>query len=241
MRKGTLLCVFGDHGMIEDGTHGGLNSEETDAALFLYSPKPLMAFTAPTEIGNSRIQQDGVSNKDNSENSNDSDFLLMSRPECVEEEENNEKRWMKKLKEKSKLKKQTIKTDYIAQERHCRASLLSEISNNENNLKESNTHHLNKSNCSSCYPTVRQIDLTPTLAYLFNAPVPYTSVGKGMTEWATVMEQEDVVAAALWKKNMKKQQIRINNEKDENYLNGQHAQKQDVIRLDHFNFSCFSF
>eukprot|EP00940_MAST-03C_sp_MAST-3C-sp2_P000632 g632.t1 len=33
----TILVVFGDHGMTEDGNHGGATSEETGAALFLYS------------------------------------------------------------------------------------------------------------------------------------------------------------------------------------------------------------
>ena len=34
----TLLIVMGDHGMTDDGNHGGASKEETEAALFLYSP-----------------------------------------------------------------------------------------------------------------------------------------------------------------------------------------------------------
>ena len=33
----TLVAVFGDHGMTEDGNHGGSSSQEKRAALFLYS------------------------------------------------------------------------------------------------------------------------------------------------------------------------------------------------------------
>ncbi|KAI9914030.1 hypothetical protein PsorP6_005735 [Peronosclerospora sorghi] len=38
-----LLAVLGDHGMSADGNHGGASDEETGAALFLYSKKPLVA------------------------------------------------------------------------------------------------------------------------------------------------------------------------------------------------------
>ena len=34
----TLLVLMGDHGMTDDGNHGGATVEETEAALFLYSP-----------------------------------------------------------------------------------------------------------------------------------------------------------------------------------------------------------
>ena len=33
----TLLVIFGDHGMTEDGNHGGASLEETGSALFMYS------------------------------------------------------------------------------------------------------------------------------------------------------------------------------------------------------------
>ncbi|DAZ94731.1 TPA: hypothetical protein N0F65_012684 [Lagenidium giganteum] len=39
----TLLLIMGDHGMSADGNHGGATDEETGAALFLYSKKPLVA------------------------------------------------------------------------------------------------------------------------------------------------------------------------------------------------------
>lgn len=35
----TLLLVLGDHGMTEDGNHGGASSEERSAAFFAYSPR----------------------------------------------------------------------------------------------------------------------------------------------------------------------------------------------------------
>lgn len=38
----TVLLVFGDHGMTEDGNHGGATEEEVGAALFIYSPSPIL-------------------------------------------------------------------------------------------------------------------------------------------------------------------------------------------------------
>ncbi|KDO28936.1 hypothetical protein SPRG_05809 [Saprolegnia parasitica CBS 223.65] len=44
----TLVVVLGDHGMSEDGNHGGATDDETGAALFLYSKTPLHhAIAAP--------------------------------------------------------------------------------------------------------------------------------------------------------------------------------------------------
>ncbi|OQS01763.1 GPI ethanolamine phosphate transferase [Achlya hypogyna] len=44
----TLVVVLGDHGMSEDGNHGGATDDETGAALFLYSKAPLHhAIAAP--------------------------------------------------------------------------------------------------------------------------------------------------------------------------------------------------
>ena len=37
----TVLFVMGDHGMTRTGDHGGDSDDEVDAALFVYSPKPL--------------------------------------------------------------------------------------------------------------------------------------------------------------------------------------------------------
>ena len=36
-----LLLFFGDHGMTDDGNHGGATKAETDAAFFAYSPAPI--------------------------------------------------------------------------------------------------------------------------------------------------------------------------------------------------------
>ena len=41
MDNDTILFVFGDHGMTPTGDHGGESMNETDAALFVYSPRPL--------------------------------------------------------------------------------------------------------------------------------------------------------------------------------------------------------
>lgn len=38
----SLLVIMGDHGMSEDGNHGGATDEETGAALFLYSKKKVL-------------------------------------------------------------------------------------------------------------------------------------------------------------------------------------------------------
>lgn len=37
----TVLFVMGDHGMTRTGDHGGDSDDEVDAALFVYSPKPV--------------------------------------------------------------------------------------------------------------------------------------------------------------------------------------------------------
>ncbi|CBZ54348.1 conserved hypothetical protein [Neospora caninum Liverpool] len=46
----TLLMVMGDHGMTDDGAHGGSMSEEVDAALFVFSMLPF-SFTS-SEVAN---------------------------------------------------------------------------------------------------------------------------------------------------------------------------------------------
>jgi len=40
MDQETVLMVFGDHGMTDDGNHGGTTKKETNSALFVYSKKP---------------------------------------------------------------------------------------------------------------------------------------------------------------------------------------------------------
>ena len=37
----TLVFVLGDHGMTSTGDHGGETEMETDAALLIYSPRPI--------------------------------------------------------------------------------------------------------------------------------------------------------------------------------------------------------
>lgn len=43
----TVVFVFGDHGMTPTGDHGGETSLETDAALLVYSKRPLFD---PSEV-----------------------------------------------------------------------------------------------------------------------------------------------------------------------------------------------
>lgn len=42
MDENTLFFILGDHGMTEDGNHGGATKEETDATLFIYSKNQLL-------------------------------------------------------------------------------------------------------------------------------------------------------------------------------------------------------
>jgi phosphatidylinositol glycan class O len=42
-----ILFVFGDHGMTDDGEHGGASHAETDSGLFIYSPTPLFHVSCP--------------------------------------------------------------------------------------------------------------------------------------------------------------------------------------------------
>ena len=44
----TIVLVFGDHGMTSTGDHGGETEPETDAALLVYSKKPLFH---PQQVG----------------------------------------------------------------------------------------------------------------------------------------------------------------------------------------------
>jgi len=37
----TVLLVMGDHGMTRTGDHGGDSDDEVDAALFVYSARPV--------------------------------------------------------------------------------------------------------------------------------------------------------------------------------------------------------
>lgn len=48
LQDDTLLVVLGDHGMTDNGDHGGESQKETDAAIFLYSPSPL--FHSPPSL-----------------------------------------------------------------------------------------------------------------------------------------------------------------------------------------------
>ena len=45
--ENTVVFVFGDHGMTPTGDHGGETSLETDAALLVYSVRPLFD---PSEV-----------------------------------------------------------------------------------------------------------------------------------------------------------------------------------------------
>ena len=41
MDNDTIVFIFGDHGMTPTGDHGGETALETDAALLIYTPRPL--------------------------------------------------------------------------------------------------------------------------------------------------------------------------------------------------------
>ena len=47
MDEDTILFIFGDHGMTPTGDHGGETNLETDAALIVYSKRPLFN---PSEV-----------------------------------------------------------------------------------------------------------------------------------------------------------------------------------------------
>lgn len=49
LQDDTLLVVLGDHGMTDNGDHGGESQKETDAAIFLYSPSPLF-HSPPSQV-----------------------------------------------------------------------------------------------------------------------------------------------------------------------------------------------
>lgn len=46
----TLLIVMGDHGMDSKGDHGGESEDEVEAALWMYSPKPVFGRTKPEYV-----------------------------------------------------------------------------------------------------------------------------------------------------------------------------------------------
>lgn len=36
MKENTILLILGDHGMTEDGNHGGCSQQETDTVIYAY-------------------------------------------------------------------------------------------------------------------------------------------------------------------------------------------------------------
>jgi GPI ethanolamine phosphate transferase 3 subunit O len=50
MHDDTILFVLGDHGMTSTGDHGGDSADELDAALFVYSPRPITDSAAFTDV-----------------------------------------------------------------------------------------------------------------------------------------------------------------------------------------------
>lgn len=59
MDNNTLLLVMGDHGMTENGDHGGDLPLETDAALFMFSKKKLIFAEPPESV--SQVNPDPTS------------------------------------------------------------------------------------------------------------------------------------------------------------------------------------
>ena len=55
---GTLLVVMGDHGMDTKGDHGGESDEEVEAALWMYSKKPVFGRTHPSLVEPPRSAKD---------------------------------------------------------------------------------------------------------------------------------------------------------------------------------------
>ncbi|KAK2939867.1 putative GPI ethanolamine phosphate transferase 3 [Blattamonas nauphoetae] len=114
-RKGTLLVVFGDHGMTEEGTHGGYAREETEAGLFMYSPRPLLGFQTPN---------------------NPSASFDVLKADCTAEAKTEKRIWQSRL-EKARIIKTPdapqasieANSSYITQKQHCKG----------NNGKESNS------------------------------------------------------------------------------------------------------
>ena len=51
MREGTLLLVVSDHGMTEDGNHGGATSSETDTLIYGYLKSERRRFLQPRDLG----------------------------------------------------------------------------------------------------------------------------------------------------------------------------------------------
>ena len=49
--ENALLLLFGDHGMTDDGNHGGSSTEETDSGLFIYSKRSIFPDALVNESG----------------------------------------------------------------------------------------------------------------------------------------------------------------------------------------------
>ena len=61
MDNNTILFIMGDHGMTEDGNHGGATSDETKTILFAFSKKKFNKFIKKhQEINHYEINQDHV-------------------------------------------------------------------------------------------------------------------------------------------------------------------------------------
>ena len=46
----TVLFLLGDHGMTRTGDHGGDSKDELDAALFVFSPIPLLSGSKTAQV-----------------------------------------------------------------------------------------------------------------------------------------------------------------------------------------------
>lgn len=131
-----LLLVLGDHGMTNEGEHGGASDHEIDAGLFVYSHLPIFP-SLSVEQGSQRYV----------------------------------KRYHKNVWNES-----------------------NEISGDENqdNVTSNPLFDLMR------YPKIiRQIDLVPTLALLFDIPIPFSSIGKVIPEFFLQHHQSELSTALL--------------------------------------------
>ena len=57
LNEDTVLFVMGDHGMTRTGDHGGDSDDEIDAALFVYSAKPVATCNIQLKVSKCKSMQ----------------------------------------------------------------------------------------------------------------------------------------------------------------------------------------
>jgi hypothetical protein len=193
----TLVLVFGDHGMTEDGNHGGASEEEVMAGLFAWVHTSGGALTSEAlGTGNSRRKEDPASgaspppfhsgpfehgNQTKSKGPShlaDQDIFTWLATAS----------WSDTTGFTSAAPPQDSTTARPPQERSCSGS--DDIKDDE---QVHQRVHQERHGQHQQRRVIAQVDLVPTLSLLLGLPVPFASVGGVMPELFTLLPEGDLL------------------------------------------------